>query len=196
MPATSPTGYSARLAAPLLIVLLITGISVVGLSAGFLLTGGDGASASAPAEKLASLPGALGKTAPGLPRGSRIPWRDGNYFLAGVNYPQYQYYGGDIATLSSVDADCIWSYSSAFDYAAIDADFADMQAHGAHVVRWWLFGDGRGAPEFDLTRKVTGFDATFFDHMDQAMEIAARQNIYITWWLWNILAFDHGNWLG
>lgn len=132
---------------------------------------------------------------PDLPRGSRIPWLDGSYFLSGVNYPQYQYYGGDIATLSSVDVDCCWHYSSSFDYAAIDADFAEMQAHGAHVVRWWLFGDGRGAPEFDGNRMVTGFDATFFDHMDQALEIAARHNIYIIWTLWDFLAFEHANWL-
>ena len=70
-----------------------------------------------------------------------------------------------------------------------------MQANGVHVVRWWLFGDGRGAPEFDRNRMVTGFDATFFDHMDQAMQIAARHNIYIIWSLWDFLAFEHANWL-
>jgi hypothetical protein len=133
--------------------------------------------------------------APGLARGSRIPWQDGSYFLAGINYPQYGYYGGDIATLESVDPNCIWSYSSSFDYAGIDADFADMQAHGVHVLRWWLFGDGRGAPEFDSNRIVTGFDATFFDHMDQVMQIAAHHNIYIIWSLWDFLAFENPNWL-
>jgi hypothetical protein len=179
MPVTLSSRHRLRVSAPLLIVFFITGLSVIGLFAGFPLAGGDDASANAP----------------GLARSSRIPWQDGSYFLAGVNYPQYQYYGGDIGTLSSVDPDCNWAYSSSFDYAAIDADFADLQAHGAHVVRWWLFGDGRGAPEFDLNRKVTGFDATFFDHMDQAMEIAARHNIYIIWSLWDFLAFEHGNWL-
>lgn len=191
MPATSSTGQRARVSAPLLIVLFITSLSVSGLFAGFPLAGGEGA--SAPTRLTDGKTD--GKTAPGLPRSSRIPWQDGSYFLAGVNYPQYQYYGGDIATLSSVDPDCSWAYSSAFDYAAIDADFAELQAHGAHVVRWWLFGDGRGAPEFDLNHMVTGFDATFFDHMDQAMEIAARHNIYIIWSLWDFLAFEHGNWL-
>src|SRR6266550_2848253 len=160
MPVTLSSRHRLRVSAPLLIVLFVTGLSVIGFFAGFDRAGGKSASAKVPS----------------LARGSRIPWQDGSYFLAGVNYPQYQYYGGDIATLSSVDPDCNWAYSSSFDYAAIDADFADLQAHGAHVVRWWLFGDGRGAPEFDLNRKVTGFDATFFDHMDQAMEIAARHN--------------------
>ncbi|MEO8285480.1 MAG: S-layer homology domain-containing protein [Chloroflexota bacterium] len=179
MPTKSSAKYRVRVTAPLLIVLLATCLSVAGLTSGFPLAGGDSAAANVP----------------NLPRSSRIPWQDGSYFLSGVNYPQYQYYGGDIGTLSSVDSDCIWYYSSSFDYAAIDADFAEMQAHGAHVVRWWLFGDGRGAPEFDINRMVTGFDATFFDHMDQAMEIAAHHNIYIIWTLWDFLAFEHGNWL-
>ncbi|HUS17882.1 MAG TPA: cellulase family glycosylhydrolase, partial [Chloroflexia bacterium] len=143
----------------------------------------------------AGAPAGAAPQAPDLPRGSRIPWRGGNYFLSGVNYPQYRYYGGDIGTLSAVDADCVWYYTSAFDYAAIDRDFAEMQAHGVHVVRWWLFGDGRGAPEFDLNRRVVGFDATFYDHMDQALQIARRHNIYIEWTLWDFLAFEHANWL-
>src|SRR3954469_4486394 len=178
MGGSSSAGHKARASAPLLIVLFICCLSVAGLIVGSWLSGGL-AVASAPAEKQPASQGATGKPAPDLPRGSRIPWRDGSYFLAGANYPQYQYSGGVITTLSSVDADCIWAYGSSFDYAAIDADFAEMQAHGVHVLRWWLFGDGRGAPEFDFNRKVTGFDATFFDHMDQAMEIAARHNIYI-----------------
>src|SRR5690242_9076876 len=95
---------------PFLVSFLIAGALVVALYAGYALLGGQSASAGVP----------------NLPRSSRIPWQDGSYFLSGVNYPQYLYYGGDIATLSSVDSDCNWSYSSSFDYAAIDADFAEM----------------------------------------------------------------------
>jgi hypothetical protein len=159
-----------------------------------IITGLWGSGTFAQARLMGSEKGSTA-SAPDLQRGSRIPWQDGSYFLSGVNYPWYRYYGGDIATIPSVDPDCIWYYSNSFNYAAIDADFADMQAHGAHVVRWWLFGDGRGAPAFDSNRMVTGFDATFFDHMDQAMEIAARHNIYIIWTLWDFLAFNHANWL-
>src|SRR6476469_10900129 len=140
MTSASSPAQRRRISAPILLVMILIGISVAGLIASFSPLGTNNASASQP----------------DLPRSSRIPWRDGSYFLSGVNYPQYQYYGGDIATLESVDPDCIWYYSSSFDYAAIDADFAEMQAHGAHVVRWWLFGDGRGAPEFDANRMVTG----------------------------------------
>src|SRR5579859_6972650 len=145
-----------------------------------------------PAPPVAAQAGAV---TPQLARGSRIPWQDGSYFLSGVNYPYYRYYGGDIATLASVDQDCIWYYDSAFDYTTIDQDFADMQANGVHVVRWWLFGDGRGAPEFDGSGKVTGLDTTFFSHMDQALAIAHRHNIYLIWSLWDFLAFEHANWL-
>src|SRR3954451_5928656 len=166
MPVTPSREYRTRISAPSLFLLFITSVTVAGLCAGLLLAHINSASAGGPAQKRILSPGTPGKAAPNLQRGSRIPWQDGSYFLSGVNYPQYMYYGGDIATLSSVDRNCNWSYGSSFDYAAIDADFADMQAHGTHVVRWWLFGDGRGAPEFNSNRMVTGFDATFFDHLD------------------------------
>ena len=194
MPVKPSAGKSVRVPAPLLIVLFFIGMAAAGLFAG-TLAGGGIAAASMPVQNQPLPQSTPGKMAPDLQRSSRIPWQDGSYFLSGVNYPQYVYYGGDIATLSSVDDSCTWAYSSSFDYAAIDADFADMQANGVHVVRWWLFGDGRGAPEFDLDRMVTGFDATFFDHMDQAMEIAKRHNIYIIWTLWDFLAFQQANWL-
>ncbi|HST04135.1 MAG TPA: hypothetical protein VLQ48_05300, partial [Chloroflexia bacterium] len=189
MPAKPLKGKRTLFSALLLIASFIAGLSATELSAGSSPVGAGRAEASS-LESKAVLPGQ-----PDLARGSRIPWQDGSYFLAGVNYPQYKYYGGDIATLAAVDPDCKWYYSSSFDHAAIDADFAEMQANGVHVVRWWLFGDGRGAPEFDANRMVTGFDANFFDHMDQAMEIAAQHNIYIIWTLWDFLAFKPANWL-
>src|SRR5690348_1020538 len=115
MPAQSSERHHTRVYAPLLIVLYVMGLSAIGFFAVFLIAGAERtASASAPADK----------QAPELARGSRIPWQDGSYFLAGINYPQYGYYGGDIATLESVDPNCNWAYSSSFDYAAIDADFA------------------------------------------------------------------------
>ena len=129
-----------------------------------------------------------------LPRNNRIHWQSGDYFLTGVNYPFYGSYGADIATLSSEDNDCLWQDYNAFDYAAIDRDFAEMQAGGVHVVRWFLFGDGRGG-NFDTHNYMTGLDATFFAHMDQVLEIAARHNIYLIWSVWDFLMFQHPNWL-
>ena len=133
--------------------------------------------------------------APDLARASRIAAQGGNYFLSGVNYPQYQYYGGDIATLAARDSDGNWFYSSAWNAAAIDRDLAAMQANGVHTLRWWLFGDGRGAPEFDATHKVTGFDTDFFPHLDAAMGLARAHNIQIIWSLWDFLALEQANWL-
>src|SRR6478672_7246022 len=120
---SSPSKRRPRVSAPLLFLLFSTGLLITTLAAAFP-PGSDAAP----------------RTLPELPRGSRIPWQDGSYFLSGVNYPYYRYYGGDIATLSFVDPDCNWTYDNSFNYAGIDADFADMQARGVHVVRWWLFG--------------------------------------------------------
>ena len=44
-----------------------------------------------------------------------------------------------------------------------------MQAGGVHVVRWFVFGDGRGG-DFDTHNYMTGLDAQFFAHMDQVLE--------------------------
>jgi hypothetical protein len=131
---------------------------------------------------------------PTLPRNNRIHWQGGDYFLTGVNYPFYGSYGADIATLSSEDSDCSWNDYNAFDYAAIDRDFAEMAAGGVHVVRWFLFGDGRGG-NFDNHNYMTSLDGTFFAHMDQVLEIAARHNIYIIWSVWDFYMFQQANWL-
>ncbi len=139
-------------------------------------------------------PPAPGGEKPTLPRNNRIHWQSGDYFLTGVNYPFYGSYGADIATLSSEDSDCNWQDYNAFDYAAIDRDFAEMQAGGVHVVRWFLFGDGRGG-NFDNHNYMTSLDATFFAHMDQVLEIAARHNIYLIWSVWDFLMFQQPNWL-
>src|SRR5687768_16128885 len=98
MQIASSAGYRTRISVRLLIVLLGTGLALLGLSLGFPVAGGDRASASMSTGQQVLTQGTDGNTAPDLGRGSRIPWQDGSYFLAGVNYPQYQYYGGDIGT--------------------------------------------------------------------------------------------------
>jgi hypothetical protein len=151
-----------------------------------LVAGSGGAVTAAPPK-----PGA---DPPALPRNNRIHWQSGDYYLTGVNYPFFGSYGADIATLSSEDSDCNWQDYNTFNYTAIDRDFAEMQAGGVHVVRWFLFGDGRGG-NFDNHNYMTSLDATFFAHMDQVLEIAARHNIYLIWSVWDFLMFQHPNWL-
>ena len=79
-----------------------------------------------------------------------VPWKGGRWFLSGANVPwQNGGFGADFAT---VEAWGQHTYSS----ATTDKMFADLRASGANSVRWWVFADGRGAPEVS-NGFVTGF---------------------------------------
>src|SRR5215203_1692106 len=78
-----------------------------------------GAGALGLALGVAAAPPTPDKAGPDLPRGNRVPWQAGSYYLTGVNYPFYGSYGADLATLKSRDSSCNWTEYNAFDYAAI-----------------------------------------------------------------------------
>ncbi|BDI32871.1 hypothetical protein CCAX7_49220 [Capsulimonas corticalis] len=86
-------------------------------------------------------------------------------------------------------ADYAWyNYSTDFgtgawgkftDWSAVSADFGAMHANGVHVVRWWVFGDGRYSPEFSSTGAVTGLDSYVLSDIDHALQIAAANHVAI-----------------
>jgi len=93
-------------------------------------------------------------------------------YLIGVNYP-WREYGRDFGTND-------WGHAGAASgpsRAEVEADFANLQSLGVRVVRWWLFGDGRAAPEFSGTGQVTDFDSHFYADLDAVLDIALRHNI-------------------
>ena len=101
-------------------------------------------------------------------------WGDGYWYLLGVNYPWLNY-GHDFGTTA-------WGHDGSSSEASskqIDADFAYLKSQGVHVVRWFLFGDCRAAPEFDADGKVTGFDEHFYPDLDAALATAEKHNIYL-----------------
>lgn len=110
-----------------------------------------------------------------------MPVNGGRYYLSGVNVPwQNGGYGADFATVEE------WrqhTYSS----TATDQMFADLAANGVNSARWWLFADGRGAPEFDSPSggAVTGFDATTLPSLADAAQLAAKHNIRLVLTLWS-----------
>jgi hypothetical protein len=65
--------------------------------------------------------------------------------------------------------------------------FRNLRRQGANTVRWWLFADGRGAPEFDANSggAVTGFDQNFLPGLANAIEIAREEHIYLVFNLWS-----------
>jgi hypothetical protein len=103
-------------------------------------------------------------------------WKnEGKGFLPGANYPWWLY-GHDFGVAAPWPHDGVSSDASRF---RIDSDFSFMAKKGVHVLRWFLFGDGRAAPDFDANGVVTGLDAFVFKDMDTALSLAARHNIYI-----------------
>jgi len=93
-------------------------------------------------------------------------------FLFGANYPWYNY-GTDFG-------ESAWGYSGvSVKRSEIDSDFQLMSQMGIKVVRWFVFTDGRSAPEFATDGSVAGLDDKIFGDLDVALEIAQRYNIHL-----------------
>ena len=117
-----------------------------------------------------------------LPASTRlVPWLGGRWFLSGANVPwQNGGFGADFGTVEE------WGQHT-YSHSATGQMFATLKADGANTVRWWVFADGRGAPEFDVASggNVTGFDAQFLPSLEDAIKLAAQYNLYIVFNLWS-----------
>jgi hypothetical protein len=116
-----------------------------------------------------------GSSEAGTDAGSReagsntIAWNGGNFYLYGINYP-WLTYGTDFG-------------SGGFGHLAnptqAKADMATFASEGGHVLRWWLWVDGRYDPLFGSNGQVTGFDSLFFSDLDTQLQYAADNHIYL-----------------
>jgi hypothetical protein len=103
-------------------------------------------------------------------RPDRLIWLGGDWFAVGFNYPWHEYsfdFGAD--PTKDVHA----------NYSQIDSQFADLQANGTHVTRWFVFGSAAQAPLFDAQGLVTGLPPSFFQDFDEALTIASAHNVYL-----------------
>ncbi|HEY1697797.1 MAG TPA: hypothetical protein VGG39_36805 [Polyangiaceae bacterium] len=109
-----------------------------------------------------------------------IPWNGSNYYLYGVNYPWLSYgtdFGdGGFGHLANPDE--------------VKTDMATFAGVGGHVLRWWVWVDGRYDPLFDASGKVTGFDSLFFSDLDTQLEYAADNHIYLDLTLFDTSLLD------
>jgi hypothetical protein len=110
-----------------------------------------------------------------------LPARGGRYYFSGVNVPWQN--GGFGADFGTVEEWGLHAYSS----SDTDKMFAELASKGANSVRWWVFADGRGAPEFDSNNGgfVTGFDDRTLPSMADAAQLAAKHNIQLIFTLWS-----------
>lgn len=130
---------------------------------------------------VATLPApALSQACP-ADRSHLIPRFGGRWFLVGANVPWLNGgYGADFATVEE------WSQHT-YDPNATRAMLRALRQQGANTVRWWLFADGRGAPEFNANSggAVTGLDANFLPSLANAIQIAAEEDMYLVLNLWS-----------
>lgn len=104
-------------------------------------------------------------------------------FALGINYAWHQF-AADFGGISA------WGQNSVSqDPAPIDSDLAAMQAGGVSVVRWWVFPDFRSdGVLFDASGDPTGLSATAVADIDKALELAAKNNLYLAL---TIFSFDN-----
>ncbi len=110
-----------------------------------------------------------------------VPWQDGAWLLSGTNVAwQNGGFGADFGTVEE------WNQHT-YDHDDTGQMFAALAASGSNTVRWWVFADGRGCPEFDSDTggNVVGLDGEFLPSMEDAVRLAAEHNIYLIFNLWS-----------
>jgi hypothetical protein len=111
---------------------------------------------------------------------STISWNGGNYYLYGINYP-WLTYGTDFGN---------GGFGDMANPTQVQADMATFAGVGGHVLRWWVWVDGRYDPLFGSNGQVTGFDSAFFGDLDTAMQYAASNHIYLDLTLFDTSVLD------
>ncbi|HSX58158.1 MAG TPA: dockerin type I domain-containing protein [Candidatus Saccharimonadales bacterium] len=97
-----------------------------------------------------------------------------NYFLLGTNYP-WSSYANDFGKNGFGD----YGVHTDTGSGPYNSAFTDFKNKGVHVVRWWVFGDGRAGIVFDPSGTPTGIDSSVFQNIDAAVAIAKKNNIYL-----------------
>lgn len=105
-------------------------------------------------------------------------------FAYGLNYAWYQF-GTDFGGLE------LWGHRGvAAERDANRANLADMRAHGANVVRWWVLPDFRGdGVAFDDEERPIGVGPTLEADVAAALELAAESDVWLMLCLFSFDAF-------
>ncbi len=100
---------------------------------------------------------------------TRIPWQGGNYFLAGVNVPWWNWqrdFGGG-PTGGGVSGNLV----------NLQAGFQQLKNAGVHTVRWWTF---EGDP-WQINRDGNGpttLNPVVYQDFDAALQLANQYDLY------------------
>ncbi len=106
-------------------------------------------------------------------------------FLEGANLP-WLCYGGDFGANA-------WSPAGGMGKAGKQEElrrhFRELPGRGIHVLRWFLFCDGRAGIRFSQAGTPVGPDDRLFADMDAALEAAAAEGIKVIFVLLDFLWF-------
>jgi hypothetical protein len=93
-------------------------------------------------------------------------------FIAGVNYPWYNY-GSDFGSNA-------WGHHGVSDpgvRSSVSSDFDFLKSKGVQAARWFLFSNGSAGLAFDQNGLVTGVSPLFYEDLDAALSIAQGHGI-------------------
>jgi hypothetical protein len=117
-----------------------------------------------------------------VPRG--VEHRGLRRFMVGVNYP-WQNFGADFGGVSK------WEVAGVSRIPGTHVSLlADMKAHGADVVRWWVLPDFRSdAVVFDEAGNIVGLGGTAVADIQKALAIAGDTGVHLMFCLFSFDAF-------
>jgi hypothetical protein len=107
-------------------------------------------------------------------------------FYAGINYP-WNAYAADFGE---------GGFGHLSDPSLFASDFAAFNSQGIRVARWWIFGDGRYCPVFNPDGTTVGLNSGFIADLDQVLQIAANNNIYLLLTLIDFTMFNTASFSG
>ncbi len=122
--------------------------------------------------------------------GSRIPWKNGRWFLHGANVPWFNW---------SCDFGCgvQGGVSDPAVRAQLDAAFRQARAGGVRVLRWWLFPGDPWQIARDADGTPRAITPAVYADLDAALRLAEAHDLYYEFtlfsgpaqlpasWLWN-----------
>ncbi|HEX5478160.1 MAG TPA: hypothetical protein VFY79_00420 [Dehalococcoidia bacterium] len=136
----------------------------------------------------ATQPVAVTAAATGAQSDARVTVDGGQYFLVGANYPWVNY-GNDFGSNA-------WGAYGVHTGGPSSGDLHDMSAQGAHVVRWWVFADGRAGINFSPDGTPTGVQQSVYEDLDRAVTEARQNNVYLDLVLFDFSLFNKEGWYG
>jgi len=134
----------------------------------------------------ASLEGSAGDGGPCVdqcPAPHGVTWGCEQRFMYGVNYAWLNFaadFGGNT----------VWDQGGVTAESATHAqNLADMRAHGASVVRWWVFPEFSGdGVIFDVDDSPTALGPTVVADVNEALRLADQAGVYL---MLTIFSFDN-----